>query len=318
MCSPEAKLLARWQPPRALRLAPVEWWLRGSPRGGRSRGRNGAPGRGTFAAGARNGGRQVEGPSRKASPDGPTTGACHFSSPWSKESSLSLRTVPDHDDPPETLGAEPRDALTLLDRLPAFYRESAGFLEPLLEATDERIAELRDDIVRAEGEFPARVRRFAVEVGLSSGGLGSGGVAGGSGTRGDLRAWIAERFGGPPRLAEGIRAVATGDRWVDLRRVSRPWALLVWEQAALPVPPHDFEIPRELLPASVGVQALLVARFPSRSRLLPGERLRGGIFWQSLPPQCESACTADWARTPDAAATDRDGADARGGAEGDR
>lgn len=182
----------------------------------------------------------------------------------------------------EPAGASGRRARLLGDLLPACYREDPGFLRPLLEATIELLGDLRDGARRAEASFPGAARDLASRWGFCAmGDLAGERAREGSGCRGDLLAWLASRLGQAPRVADGLRAVPHGGRWLQLRRAAGGSVLLVWDRASLPVVPEGFEIPRDLLPPSVSVQAALISRRLSSSRLLAGERIQGAVFWQS-------------------------------------
>jgi len=193
-------------------------------------------------------------------------------------------------------GARPK---SILARLPAFYRENPGLLGPLTEVVDELLVEFSEHLVRSgdrilgegsDGAWGLRAGRPCVvsaEVPRDC-------CGGAGGTREDIVAWLERRVGTAPRLYSGFVAVPQRGGWLEFRDAFAPSVVLAWEKGQLPGTPADFEIPLDLLPATVSVQAILLKRFPPRRRPVAGERTQGILFWRlSRSAIHEAICLKD-------------------------
>jgi hypothetical protein len=160
----------------------------------------------------------------------------------------------------------------VLPRLPRFYQESPGLLEPLADVADELIS-LFSLRLRREEERSARRRGPAQAFGWASG----------KGTVEELLTWLKERHGAFPQVWSGFHASKLDAKGADpgfcLRRSLGPSAVLAWEKEELPAPPPDFDIPEELLPAGVHVEAAVARRTSWRTQPIAGEKILGEVFW---------------------------------------
>ena len=161
----------------------------------------------------------------------------------------------------------------IFDRLPLFYRESPGLLEPLSDVADELMSlfhlQLRREEERiVQGRAPARL--------LSSKSR--------EGTVEEVLSWLRGRCGASPRVWTGFFASRLNTRGAEpsfeLRRSPVPSAMLAWEKEQLPASPPDFDIPEELLPVGVNVEAALARRSSWRTPPVVGEKILGEVFWR--------------------------------------
>jgi hypothetical protein len=169
--------------------------------------------------------------------------------------------------------------LPLIGRLPAFYRENPEVLEPLVDAAEEMIADLRTALSRAEArlerEIPAAWDRILDRPDL----LGCEASSRDAGTAGGLARWLRIRFGAAPVLWAALEARPHAAGGVVFRSTSWPSAVVAWEKTAFPEAPGEIAIPGELLPAGVPVRAVVLARMPQGRRPRSGERVPGEIVW---------------------------------------
>jgi hypothetical protein len=170
----------------------------------------------------------------------------------------------------------------LLERLPAFHRESPGLLAPLASVAEEMLDGLHRFLRGEEarlGRDPLRWRA------LFAGGAGvlAAGPLRGRGTAAAVAGWLEARLGQAPRIWPGIEARPHRAGGIDFHRARHPAAILAWEKEALPEPPAAFFIPEEVLPVAAAVQAVIVKTAHGGLPRL-GERLPGQVFWERRAP----------------------------------
>jgi hypothetical protein len=171
----------------------------------------------------------------------------------------------------------------LMDRLPAFYRETPELLSPLVEVAEDLLAHLRESFAEARET-----------VGRRSWGLGSRNSLEAAATREGVEIALADACGVRPRVWNGWTLEEHSAGGVVFRRASRsPAAVIAWEKSALDDRGLDpAERARRFvsillhtqLPVSVEIAAVLLSRIPRDGRPRPGERIRGEVICR-WPPQ---------------------------------
>jgi hypothetical protein len=166
-----------------------------------------------------------------------------------------------------------------MGRFPAFYRENPAILEPLVDAAEEMILDLRALLSRTEERIdkgvPALWDRLLDRPEAIAGGRRSRM----EGTAAAVAAWLEGRFGALPAIWSAMEARPHPAGGISFRSTWFPSAVVAWEKTAFPEAPGDISIPEDLLPAGVPVRAVVLARLPGARRPRTGERLPGEIVW---------------------------------------
>ena len=169
----------------------------------------------------------------------------------------------------------------IMERLPAYYRESPGLLEPLVDVAEELLSIARARLRREEVRItrrrpPAQAGRWASNDGAIM-----------NGTVEQVLSWLEARYGVAPHVWTGLRLSPVSSKGAEpalqLRRSVGPLAVLAWNKERLPAPPPGFDIPEEFLPVEVSVQAVLAKRASWKALPVAGERIAGEIFWSRTP-----------------------------------
>ena len=165
----------------------------------------------------------------------------------------------------------------IMERLPAYYRESPGLLEPLVDVAEELLS-IAHARLRREEDRIAR-RRLPAQAGpwTSTDGVIM------NGTVEQVLCWLEEHYGVAPQVWTGLWVSSTSSKGADptfqLRRSVGPSAVLAWDKERHPAPPPGFDIPEEFLPVRVSVQAVLAKRASWTALPVAGEKIPGEIFW---------------------------------------
>lgn len=155
---------------------------------------------------------------------------------------------------------------SLFSRLPAFYRENADLVGTLVEVAESLIPSFRDAVLqKQEAHRGARFSGLRCPSHLS--------------TQGTLIRWLAERYGGAPRVWNGFEASPWPTGGVQFLLSRSRAAVLAWETDQLPSVPDDFDLDADCLPVGLQVTAVRLERLPQGGVIRSGERLPGAIFW---------------------------------------
>jgi hypothetical protein len=182
-------------------------------------------------------------------------------------------------------------ASTLLERLPVYYQENPGALEELLLVAEDLMAETRGGLARSGNgggaqEWKRLFGRAGAALGVSSWQTASDELARAAGTGLGIERWLGRgESGAPPPMAiwHGVSARAEDGGLVEFRYSAGPAATLVWGDE-LPDPPSGFAIPDAILPASVPIQAVRIAKVKSVGRPPDRARIPGIVFWDRGRP----------------------------------
>lgn len=173
--------------------------------------------------------------------------------------------------------------MSIFHRLPAYYRESPGLIEPLVDVAEELVS-LAQERFRREEDRMTRKRPQAPGARWPSRDRAARMGPMRNGTVEHVLSWLEERYGASPQVWTGLSV--TSSNWGDaddsfqLRRSLGPSAVLAWDKVRLPAPPPGFDIPEDLLPVGVNVEAVLATRGSWKRQPLAGERIQGEIFWR--------------------------------------
>jgi hypothetical protein len=171
----------------------------------------------------------------------------------------------------------------LLERLPAFYREHPGVLEPLLEVAEDLLGTARRAFVEAEGRLAAPV--LAAPVAGKRGGWSSlfaepaAGGGGAPGTLSGILSLLAEKVAAAPRVWPGREAVEI-DAVVELQRSEGPAVVLAWSREETPGAPRGIDLPEGVLPVGVTLALVRLEKLPWEGVPPHGARAPGEIIWR--------------------------------------
>ncbi|MBI4600720.1 MAG: hypothetical protein HY721_02055 [Planctomycetes bacterium] len=175
------------------------------------------------------------------------------------------------DDDADSGPAAPRRpaAPSVIEGLPAFYRETPELVGPLVGVADDLLVTFRRGLSRG-------IERAAGAIAPSPAERES------AGTCEAVAEWLEERCGERPRVWCGFRAVPRGPGSLELRRSRGPSAVLAWEKERLQAA-RGISVPEALLPLAARVQAVLLARMPQGRSPRAGERVAGVVVWEREP-----------------------------------
>jgi hypothetical protein len=184
-------------------------------------------------------------------------------------------------------GHPARGPLPLIAGFPAFYRENPGILEPLVEAAEEMLSEIRTALSMAEERLERGIPHVWDRILDRPEPLAGATSRRMAGTAAGVSRWLEARHGAAPAVWAGVAALPHPAGGVIIRAARSLSAVVAWEKTAFPEAPGEISIPEDLLPAGVPVQAVVLARMPAARRPRSGERLHGEVVWErpgTAPP----------------------------------
>lgn len=182
-------------------------------------------------------------------------------------------------DPGPGIPGEPRAVPeSIRERLPAFYRESAGVLRQLVAVVDDAVEGFHRQLAAAEDSI---LRKGAAVLGTGLEGRSWGGMY--CGTEDELRRLLEAASDASVRIFPGLRVTARQGGWLQFGRSRTRSAVLVWERGSKGADFAPLAPRRELLPVVVSLQAVVAQRSVPKRTPLPGERIQGSVCWEMGP-----------------------------------
>jgi len=172
----------------------------------------------------------------------------------------------------------------LFEKLPAYFRESPGSLEPIVTIGEELVEALRGHLERERARAEAGRWPLRAAPGGRDGEDPSSwdpAIEKEAGTVAGILRWLERSFGAEPQVWSGFEVTGCLPGFLEVRRSLVPAAVLAWERGDLTPFPAQFTIPGWLLPARVRVQAVLIRRRARKGAPVAGERIPGEVFWSS-------------------------------------
>ena len=194
------------------------------------------------------------------------------------------------------LGSAEDRAWKLHARLPELYRESPELLGPLVDAAEDLLAHLREELERAEQSASS-----GRPLGLGHDGFGKAGEVSSFAlsttlsfsTAGGLALWLERETGSRPRVWNGLHAAQHPSGGLTFSRASCRSAVIAWEREQLATLPVSLRLPTESLPLGARIELVALGRLPETGAPRHGERFAGEILrvWQGSSAEDASRWT---------------------------